>query len=301
MGCHPPASARTVATTTGRLTATSSPASSARSPRVPPASGAAVPPTSSGASSAVVRSPPCPSTSSTAASTCGSLADQRSGSGSGPRARRPGAWWPRQGHVEGPHALGLLVDDGRRLDHHRGVELEALDQADRHQRDPRLEAIAGGTAELDAGRLERGGHLVDLGGRHDDRHVAGVDGVPLGRHRGDPGGQVAGVVHGDDAGLVAGLAHRRRRARSGGGDGQHLGGQVHVRPRDAVADGQLGPLAGTALGRCSRISSQFRCAHTPVAWAMSPTTVIEPLSERRSSMRSCIGDRSCASSTTMCP
>jgi hypothetical protein len=34
---------------------------------------------------------------------------------------------------------------------------------------------------------------------------------------------------------------------------------------------------------------------------MSPTTVIEPFSERRASMRSCIGERSCASSTTMWP
>ena len=34
---------------------------------------------------------------------------------------------------------------------------------------------------------------------------------------------------------------------------------------------------------------------------VSPTMVIEPLSERRSSMRSCIGERSCASSTTMWP
>ncbi len=34
---------------------------------------------------------------------------------------------------------------------------------------------------------------------------------------------------------------------------------------------------------------------------MSPTMVIDPLSDRRSIMRSCIGERSCASSTTMWP
>ncbi len=49
------------------------------------------------------------------------------------------------------------------------------------------------------------------------------------------------------------------------------------------------------------MSSQLWWAHAPVAWAMSPTTVIEPLSERRVSMRSCMGERSCASSTTMWP
>ena len=42
-------------------------------------------------------------------------------------------------------------------------------------------------------------------------------------------------------------------------------------------------------------------AHGAVAWAMSPTTVIEPDSERRVSIRSCMGERSCTSSTTMWP
>ena len=39
----------------------------------------------------------------------------------------------------------------------------------------------------------------------------------------------------------------------------------------------------------------------PVAWAMSPTTVIEPENDRRAIMRNCMGDRSWASSTTMWP
>ncbi len=49
------------------------------------------------------------------------------------------------------------------------------------------------------------------------------------------------------------------------------------------------------------MSSQPAGAHGPVACAMSPTTVMEPDSERRANMRSCIGERSCTSSTTMCP
>ena len=54
-------------------------------------------------------------------------------------------------------------------------------------------------------------------------------------------------------------------------------------------------------GRCSSTSFQSFGARGPVAWAMSPTTVIEPLRERRVTMRNCIGVRSCTSSTTMCP
>ena len=48
-------------------------------------------------------------------------------------------------------------------------------------------------------------------------------------------------------------------------------------------------------------SLQLDGAHGPVAWARSPTTVSEPLSERRATILSCIGERSCTSSTTMWP
>ncbi len=49
------------------------------------------------------------------------------------------------------------------------------------------------------------------------------------------------------------------------------------------------------------MSSHPAGAQGPVACAMSPTTVMEPDSDRRASMRSCIGERSCTSSTTMWP
>ena len=62
---------------------------------------------------------------------------------------------------------------------------------------------------------------------------------------------------------------------------------------------RCGPVA--ARGRCSVMSDHERGAHGAVAWAMSPTTVIEPDSERRVSIRSCMGERSCTSSTTMWP
>ena len=38
-----------------------------------------------------------------------------------------------------------------------------------------------------------------------------------------------------------------------------------------------------------------------MAWARSPSTVIDPEGARRAIMRNCIGVRSCASSTTMWP
>ena len=49
------------------------------------------------------------------------------------------------------------------------------------------------------------------------------------------------------------------------------------------------------------MSSHPAGAQGPVAWAMSPTTVMEPESDRRPSMRNCMGERSCTSSTTMWP
>ena len=57
---------------------------------------------------------------------------------------------PGQRDVERPQALRLLLDDGGRLDHHRRVELESLDQPDGDDGDLRVEAVAGGPAELDA-------------------------------------------------------------------------------------------------------------------------------------------------------
>ena len=48
-------------------------------------------------------------------------------------------------------------------------------------------------------------------------------------------------------------------------------------------------------------SSQDAGAQYPVACAMSPTSVMEPDSERRPTIRSSMGERSCTSSTTMCP
>ena len=60
-------------------------------------------------------------------------------------------------------------------------------------------------------------------------------------------------------------------------------------------------LLSRRTGSSASTSSHELGAHCPVDWAMSPTMVIDPDSERRLSMRSCMGDRSWASSTTMWP
>ena len=52
------------------------------------------------------------------------------------------------------------------------------------------------------------------------------------------------------------------------------------------------------LPRCFSASSHDGVAHGVVPWAMSPSTVIEPVEQRRPTARSCIADRSCASSST---
>ena len=48
-------------------------------------------------------------------------------------------------------------------------------------------------------------------------------------------------------------------------------------------------------------SAQDEVAHGVVAWARSPSTVTEPVLARRPTARSCMGDRSCASSRITWP
>ena len=104
-----------------------------------------------------------------------------------------------------------------------------------------------------------------------------------------------------DGGQLA-LADRRRRGQRRRRHPQDPGRQRHGLGGDAVADGELGDAvpAGDRGGGAST-SYQSRGAWGPVAWAMSPTTVIDPFSERRAAIRSCIGVRSCTSSMTMWP
>ncbi len=57
----------------------------------------------------------------------------------------------------------------------------------------------------------------------------------------------------------------------------------------------------SALPRWVNASSHDRVAHGVVACARSPSTVVEPVEQRRPIARSIIGLRSCASSATTCP
>ena len=147
---------------------------------------------------------------------------------------------PGERHVERPHALRLLLEDAGRVDHHGGVELEALDDADRHHGDLVVEALLDGDAVIDPNRGERRRAFVDPRGRADHGHVAVVDRSDLVAHRlGDGGTEVVGRC--DPAELRRPPSWRTdtRRQQVGCRVGQHLGGQVHVGPGDAVADGEL--------------------------------------------------------------
>ena len=62
---------------------------------------------------------------------------------------------------------------------------------------------------------------------------------------------------------------------------QHPGGQLHGLRGDAVADGQLHDPGRTAVGQVGQHLVPVAGRSGPVAWARSPTTVIEPFSERR--------------------
>ena len=97
------------------------------------------------------------------------------------------------------------------------------------------------------------------------------------------------------------VAHRRRRAQlrrdlrqQPGGELDHLGGHAEA------AVEHLDVRVGLARGAAAR-PSQSLVAHGVVPWAMSPSTVAEPVEQRRPTARSCIGERSCASSRTTWP
>lgn len=69
-------------------------------------------------------------------------------------------------------ALLLAGNDVGGFHHHHAVELETLDDADRHHGDAHLQAGAGGLAVLDASGLEGARHVVEHHVRNDDSDVA---------------------------------------------------------------------------------------------------------------------------------
>ena len=217
--------------------------------------------------------------------------------------RRRGAAGERD--VQRAQALLLLVDDRRRLDDDDAVELEALDDADRHDGDARVEAGARRPAVGDAGGVERVARRrrPSSRGRRRRSLPSAISAVSV---RVAPATTASSSRPAVDARRTPGASSPARTlvgARSVGRGGQHhLVGQRHDLGRDAVADAQADDprrAAGRAGGAARRPSRSG--ARAPVAWAMSPTTVMRPLSERRATIRSCIGVRSWTSSITMWP
>ena len=92
---------------------------------------------------------------------------------------------------------------------------------------------------------------------------------------------------------------RRRHVHVEGGQ-QPVGQRDHRRPAPG-SRWSAGPPPASGLPRWASVSRQSRAAHGVVPWARSPSRVSEPCSLRRAIARHCIGDRSCASSTTMWP
>ena len=177
-----------------------------------------------------------------------------------------------------------------------------FDHADRHDGDLAVEAGASSPARAAMPAASSAArHLVDQRRRgrrrrrSARRHAVVEHGDGRRRHGGTErlARRAACTIGGDG---VAD-AHRCRRPQPRRRGGHHPVGELHDLGRDAVADRQPDDAGSAVVGQVARARRPSRRgASGPVAWAMSPTTVIEPLSERRAAMRSCIGVRSCTSS-----
>ena len=188
-----------------------------------------------------------------------------------------------------------------RLDDDHGVEFEALDHADRHDGQRLVEPGAGRPPVLEPGRGQRlrDGVAQIVGSDHRDTAAPGSSACSRRTSSSTPSTSVTGPH--DPRPDVADphrLGHPQARRR----DRHHLVRQFHDLSRDAVADRQPDHPRRLAIGQVLRARRPSRSgASGPVAWAMSPTIVIDPFSERRVAILSCIGVRSCTSSITMCP
>ena len=172
-----------------------------------------------------------------------------SGSGSGSAWTIVRRWVGRvEGDVQGAQALDLRSDDARRFDDDDAVDLEALGEAYRHDRDLGIESGGGRPPMGDAGSVEGGrdlaGHLV--GDDHDDAHAAAL-GRQRRRRRGHRVTEVGGRRNRDDLGQGVALAHRSRGPQARRRGVHHSVGELHDLGRDAVADGQPGHPAGPAV------------------------------------------------------
>ena len=144
-----------------------------------------------------------------------------------------------EGHVEGAQTLDLVGHDVGRLDDDDAVELESLDDADRHHGDRIVETGAGRPSVLDPGLVERRRDLVGQRVRDDDGDVARRQlGGHLRRRLGHGRPEVAIAGHPDDRGRRVADAHRPRRAQLRRRRRHDPIGQLHDLGGDAIADGQ---------------------------------------------------------------
>ena len=165
-------------------------------------------------------------------------------------------------------------------------------------RDPRRRRRRRRASRPDAGRGQRGRQPVDggVGRDHRDRTLVVERGADLGHRRRVRGRPTDRHVAGRRRGAATpppGTSTSERRQQA-----------VGQRRRPPPAPGSRWSAATTAasgLPRWASVSRQSRAAHGAVPWARSPSRVIEPCSLRRAMARHCIGDRSCASSTTTWP
>ena len=83
--------------------------------------------------------------------------------------------------------------------------------------------------------------------------------------------------------------------------GQQPGGVLDDRGRHAEAAVEHLDRGRRACRGGAATTSHESVAHGVVPWAMSPSTVADPVEQRRPTARSCMGERSCASSSTTWP
>ena len=174
-----------------------------------------------------------------------------SGSGSGSAwtivepLRRAG-----EGDVEGAQALDLRLDDARRLDDDDAVELEALDDADRHDRDRSSSPVAAARPWS----MPAASRAADIS----SAIASGTTTTTLMPSRSAVIAAVAAATappssvdrrHGHDVGQRVALAHRSRRPQARRRRVHHAVGELHDLRRDAVADRQPDDPARPAVGQ----------------------------------------------------
>ena len=165
---------------------------------------------------------------------------------------------------------------------------------------PRPPGSRGSTASSPSSARARPSSGSMTGGAQDGRPPGATAATSAAARR--PPRRPAPPGHVDEQRRGARAAYRSGRGDVGRRHGQHPGRHLDHLGRGPVAHGQLDQRGGRGGAQVGGHVVPAPAGPTgPVAWAMSPTTVIEPESDRRASMRSCIGERSCTSSTTMWP